>query len=415
VEAYVKALTVQIGIFGRTNVGKSSLINFMTNQKTSIVSEIAGTTTDVVWKQMELNPLGPITLFDTAGIDDTSLLGACRIEKTKRTFDSSDVVILMCEVEKFGDFEIDIIKESEKRKTPCVIVVSKIDLKQPSDAFLKSLKKYTQRILLFSSVSGNRDAFLNSLKKMLLEILPENYIENYLSLRNIVKKDDTVVLVMPIDLGAPRGKIIMPQIQTVRHLLDLHAASYTVQDSEYEIALQNLKEPPVLVITDSQVVKQVSLKTPPNIKLTTFSIIYAADKSDIIEMVKGAAALNSLKDGDKILIAEGCTHHASSDDIGRVKIPKWIKEYSKRNLEVKYVSGQDYPKDLKDYKVIIHCGGCTLNRKGMLARLNKALEAGIPMTNYGIAISVFNGAIEKVLEVFPEALSTYKAALKSAV
>lgn len=409
----MKALTIQIGIFGRTNVGKSSLMNFMTNQKTSIVSEIAGTTTDVVWKQMELNPLGPITLFDTAGIDDTSLLGSERIEKAKRAFDSSDIVILMCEFGKFEDFEENIIKEAEKRKTPCIIVVSKIDLKRPDDTFLKSLKKFTQHILLFSAVTGNRDAFLNSLKRFLLEVLPDNYIENYLSLRKIVKKDDTVVLVMPIDLGAPRGKIIMPQVQMVRHILDLHAASYTVQDTEYEMALQNLKEPPELVITDSQAIKQVSAKTPKNIKLTTFSIIYAADKSDIVEMARGAAALNNLKDGDKVLIAEGCTHHATADDIGKVKLPKWIAEYSKKNVEIKYASGQDYPKDLKDYKVIVHCGGCTLNRKGMLSRLNKALEAGIPMTNYGISISVFNGVIEKVLEVFPEALSVYKTTLKS--
>jgi [FeFe] hydrogenase H-cluster maturation GTPase HydF len=408
----VKALTVQIGIFGRTNVGKSSLMNFMTNQKTSIVSEIAGTTTDVVCKQIELNPLGPITLFDTAGIDDTSLLGVERIEKTKRAFDSSDVVILICESENFGDFERNIIKEAEKRKTPCVIAVSKIDLKQPDKSFLENLKKYTTHILLFSSITGNRDDFLNSFKKVLLEILPENYIENYLSLRNIVKKGDTVILVMPIDLGAPRGKIIMPQVQIVRHLLDLHAASYTVQDTEYEAVLQSLKEPPVLVITDSQAIKQVSAKTPPKIKLTTFSIIYAADKSDIVEMAKGAAALNNLKDGDRVLIAEGCTHHASSDDIGRVKIPKWIREFSKKNLEIKHVSGQDYPEDLKGYKIIIHCGGCTLNRKGMIVRLNKALEAGIPITNYGIAISVFNGVIEKVLEAFPEALSAYNATIQ---
>ncbi|MDR2436501.1 MAG: [FeFe] hydrogenase H-cluster maturation GTPase HydF [Endomicrobium sp.] len=411
----MKSLTIQIGIFGRTNVGKSSLMNFITNQKTSIVSKIAGTTTDVVWKQMELNPLGPVTLFDTAGIDDTSLLGVERIEKTKKTFDSSDVVILMCEFGKFGNFERYIIKEAKKRKAPCIIVVSKIDLKQPDKVFIENLKKYIHHILLFSSVTGNRDDFLNSLKKVLLEILPENYIESYLSLRNIIKKNDTVILIMPIDLGAPRGKIIMPQVQTVRLLLDLHAASYTVQDCEYEIALHNLKTPPALVITDSQVIKQIAAKTPENIKLTTFSIIYAADKSDIVEMARGAAALNNLKDGDKVLIAEGCTHHASSDDIGRVKLPKWIREYSKKDLEIKYVSGQDYPKDLEDYKIIIHCGGCTLNRKGMLSRLNKALETGIPMTNYGIAISVLTGVIEKVLEVFPEALLAYNTVLKSSI
>jgi [FeFe] hydrogenase H-cluster maturation GTPase HydF len=409
----VKALTIQIGIFGRTNVGKSSLMNFITNQQTSIVSNMEGTTTDVVHKQMELNPLGPITLFDTAGVDDKSSLGEARIEKTKRAFDSCDVVLLMCEFNKFGIYEENVVKEANKRNTKVVIVISKTDLQEPGKDFLNKLQTYSKNILQFSNINNNRDIFLNSLKKTLLEILPDNYIENYVSLKNIVKKNDTVILVMPIDLGAPRGKIIMPQVQTVRHILDLHAASYTVQDTEYEMVLQNLKKPPVLVITDSQAIKQVSTKTPKDIKLTTFSIIYAADKSDIVEMARGAAALNNLKDGDKVLIAEGCTHHATVDDIGRVKLPKWIAEYSKKNVEIKYVSGQDYPKDLKDCKVIIHCGGCTLNRKSMLSRLNKALEAGIPMTNYGISISVFNGIIEKVLEVFPEALSVYKTTLKS--
>lgn len=254
--------------------------------------------------------------------------------------------------------------------------------------------------MLFSSVSGNRDDFLNALKKILLEVLPDNYIEKLFGLRNIVKKGDTVVLVMPIDLGAPRGKIIMPQVQTVRHILDLNAASYTVQDSEYEIALQNLKKPPVITITDSQAVKRIAAKTPAGVKLTTFSTIYAADKSDIVEMAKGAAVINNLQDGDKVLISEACTHHASADDIGRIKLPKWIREYSNKSLEIKYVSGQDYPKDVASYKIIIHCGGCTLNRKGMLSRLNKAVETGVPITNYGIAISVIHDVIEKVLEVF---------------
>jgi [FeFe] hydrogenase H-cluster maturation GTPase HydF len=385
-------------------------MNFITNQNTSIVSDIAGTTTDVVCKRMELNPLGPITLFDTAGIDDTSVLGSVRIEKTQKAFDSSDIVLLMCEQGKFDKLEESIIEKADKRKTPCVIVVSKTDLHTIAEEFLEKLKKYTKHIMLFSSITGNRDKFLNALKKILIEVLPDNYIENYLSLRSIVRKGDTVVLVMPIDLGAPLGKIIMPQVQTVRHILNLNAASYIVQDTEYEAALQNLKTLPVIAITDSQVVKMVAAKTPSNIKLTTFSTIYAADKSDIVEMAKGAAVLHNLKNGDKVLISEACTHHATVDDIGRVKLPKWIREYSKKDLEIKYVSGQDYPKDISSYKLIIHCGGCTLNRKGMLARLNKAVEAGISITNYGIAISVFHGVIEKVLEVFPEALSAYKQA-----
>jgi [FeFe] hydrogenase H-cluster maturation GTPase HydF len=411
VEGVMKALTIQIGIFGKTNIGKSSLMNFMTNQDTSIVSSIAGTTTDVVGKQMELNPLGPITLFDTAGTDDTSILGNARVAKTRVALDASDIVLLMCQQERFDKFEEDIVKEACKRKTPCIIVIGKTDLRPVTETFLEKLKKYSKHILLFSSVTGNRDKFLNALKKILIEVLPDNYIENYLSLRNVVKKGDSVVLVMPIDLGAPLGKIIMPQVQTLRHILDLNAASYVVQDTEYKAALQNLKTPPVLVITDSQAVKEVAAKTPSNIKLTTFSIIYAADKSDIVEMAKGAAALYNLKDGDRVLIAEACSHHASADDIGRVKLPKWIRQYSEKNLEINYVSGQDYPKDISSYKIIIHCGGCTLNRKGMLARLNKAIQAGVAITNYGIAISVFHNVVEKVLEVFPEALETYRESL----
>jgi [FeFe] hydrogenase H-cluster maturation GTPase HydF len=409
----VKALTIHIGIFGRTNVGKSSLMNFITNQNISIVSNLSGTTTDAVSKQMELNPLGPITLFDTAGINDTSILGSSRIEKMQKVFDSSDIVILMCEPEKISNFEENIILEAKKRKTPCIIVVGKIDLYKPSETFLEKLKKYTKYIILFSVVTGNRDDFLNSLKKILLEVFPDNYRDSYFSLKNIVKKNDTVILITPIDLGAPRGKIIMPQIQTLRHILDLNATSYVVQDSEYKVALQNLKTPPALVITDSQVVKQMVAKTPTNIKLTTFSIIYAAYKTDIVEMARGAAVLNNLEDSDKVLISEACTHHASRDDIGRVKLPKWIREYSKKDLEIKYVSGQDYPKDITNYKVIIHCGGCTLNRKSMLARLGKAVESGVAITNYGVAISVFCGVIEKVLEVFPEALNVYKHSINS--
>jgi [FeFe] hydrogenase H-cluster maturation GTPase HydF len=404
----MKALSVQIGIFGKTNVGKSSLMNFITNQNTSIVSVAAGTTTDVVQKQMELNPLGPITLFDTAGIDDNTELGNLRVEKTKKAFDCSDIIILMCEAESFDDFEKTIIKEAQKRETPCIIVVGKTDLRSPSGNFIKELKEFSKNILLFSQKDSNRDDFLNALKKILVEELPDNYIENYLSLRNIIKKDDVIVLVIPIDKGAPRGKIIMPQIQTIRHILDLNACSYVVQDSGYATALQNLKVKPKLVITDSQVVKTIAQKTPEDVKLTTFSIIYCADKADIVEMAKGAGVLNKLKDGDKILIAEACTHHASIDDIGRVKLPKWLEEYTKKNLKVKYVSGQDYPQDIEGYRLIIHCGACTLNRKGMLARLNKALSKNVSTTNYGIAISVFSKTIEKTLELFPQALKAYK-------
>ncbi|MCL2334438.1 MAG: [FeFe] hydrogenase H-cluster maturation GTPase HydF [Endomicrobia bacterium] len=406
----MKALTVQIGIFGRTNVGKSSLMNFITGQNTSIVAEIAGTTTDLVYKQMELNPLGPVTLIDTAGIDDKSVLGEARFEKTQKAFDASDIAVLICEAGIFGEFEKDIAAEAEKRKTPLIIVVGKTDLKAPEESFVNQLKSYTKHILNFT-VKDSRDAFLNGLKSVLLETLPENYIENYSPLKNIIKQDDIVVLVVPIDLGAPRGRLIMSQIQTIRNILDLNAAAHIAKNDGYAAAVQKLKIPPALVITDSQVVKEVVSKTAENVKVTTFSTLFSAEKSDIIEMAKGAAKLKSLKKGDRVLIAEACTHHASSDDIGRVKIPKWLKEYAGQDIEFDVSSGQDYPKDLNKYKVIIHCGACTLNRKAMLSRLNKAVEAGVAITNYGIAISVFQGVIEKVLEIFPEALAAYQTAM----
>lgn len=405
----MKALTVHIGIFGKTNSGKSSLMNLITDQQTSIVSEVAGTTTDLVYKQMEVNPLGSITFIDTAGIDDKSLIGGARLEKTQKAMDSSDIIILVCEAGNFDTFEENIISEAKKRDTPVIIAVNKIDIKKPDEDFLKRLKEHSRNIIQLSAIDiKERDAFLNSFKNIIIDILPENYIENYISLRKIIKEDDTIVLVIPIDLGAPRGRLIMPQVQTIRNILDLNACAYAVKDTEYKTALKNLSVSPALVIADSQVVKKIAEKTPDNIKLTTFSTVFSADKADIIEMAKGAAKLKKLKKGDKVLIAEACTHHSSKDDIGRVKIPKWLKEYTGVDLEIDISSGQDYPKDLQKYKAIIHCGACTLNRKAMLARLNKSSEAGIPITNYGIAISVFQGVIEKVLEVFPEALKAYK-------
>ena len=399
----MKALTVQIGIFGRVNSGKSSLMNFITGQKTSIVSSIAGTTTDLVYKQMELNPLGPVTFIDTAGTDDVSGLGKERTERTQKAMDASDIVMLVCQAGIFGAFEENIISAAEKRNTPVIAVINKTDLKRPRKSFTDRLSLYTENILEVSSVElSGRDFFLNGLKKILLDIAPENYIEDYIALRKIIKEGDTAVLVVPIDGGAPRGRLIMPQVQTIRNILDLNAFAYAVKDAGYEKALAGLKKIPSIVITDSQAVKEIAGKTPPNIKLTTFSTLFSADKSDIVEMAKGAAKLKKLQKGDKVLIAEACTHHASKDDIGRVKIPGWLKEYSGHDIAAEVSSGQDYPDDLRGYKLIIHCGACTLNRKAMLSRLDKALEAGAAVTNYGMAISVFQGVIERVLEVFPE-------------
>ena len=403
----MKSLTIQIGIFGRTNTGKSSLMNFITGQNTSIISEIAGTTTDLVYKQMELNPLGPVTFIDTAGLDDNSLLGGARTEKTQKALDACDVIILLCEDGVFGEYEKYIAGEAEKRKTPLIICAGKTDIKPLSGEFREKNQKYSSNFLSFS-VKNDRNEFLNKLKAALTAVLPENFIEDYSSLKQIIKEKDVIVLVAPMDLGAPRGRLIMPQIQTIRSILDLNAEAIIVKNSEYESSLLNLKTAPALVITDSQVVKEIVSKTPDNIKVTTFSTLLSADKSDITEMVKGAAKLKNLRKGDKVLIAEACTHHASSDDIGRKKIPKWLNEYAGQEIEFDISSGQDFPNDLSKYKVIIHCGACTLNRKAMLSRMSKAADAGIAITNYGIAISLFQGVLERILQVFPQALEVYE-------
>lgn len=405
----MKALTLQVGIFGRVNVGKSSLINLITDQNTSIVSHIAGTTTDIVYKQMELNPLGPVTFIDTAGIDDNSNLGKQRAEKTANALEASDIILLVVESDIFGEYEENIIMQAKQTLTPVILVINKTDLKQASLKYLNKLKKISPSILEITSTDfTQRDSFLNNLKKTLLEVLPENFIENFSVIKQILKDKDTAILVVPIDLGAPKGRLIMPQVQIIRSILDINACAYIVKNTEYEEALKNLKNKLQIVITDSQVLKEVSALTPKDIKLTTFSTLFSAEKADIVEMAKGASKIKSLKDGDKVLIAEACTHHSSADDIGKVKIPKWLKEYVKKDIQIDFSQGQAFPANLRDYSLIIHCGACTLNRKAMLSRLNKAVEAGVPITNYGIAISVFQGFIEKVLEIFPDALNAYK-------
>jgi [FeFe] hydrogenase H-cluster maturation GTPase HydF len=402
----MKALTLQIGIFGRTNTGKSSFMNFVTGQGASIVSEIAGTTTDLVYKQMELNPLGPVTFIDTAGLDDTSRLGAARTEKTAKALDCCDIIILMCEAGFFGDFEKNIAAQAKKRETPLIAVIGKSDINKAEEPFKNEMLKITPYILGFS-IKENRDTFLESLKKVLLESVPDSFIENFSALGSVIKSGETAVLAVPIDAGAPRGRLIMPQVQTIRNILDLNASAYIVKNAQYETALANMKNHPAIVITDSQIVKEIVSKTPESIKVTAFSVLFSAEKGDVVEMAKGAAKLKNLKKGDKVLIAEACTHHASADDIGKVKIPKWLKEYAGKDIEIDFACGQDYPQDLGKYKVIIHCGACTLNRKSMLARISKAKDAGIAVTNYGMAISVFQGVIEKVLEVFPQASEAY--------
>ena len=399
-----KSLRLHIGLFGRTNVGKSSFLNMVTGQDVSIISRHPGTTTDVVEKTMELLPVGPVVFLDTAGIDDESVLAEKRIEKTKNVFHRADVVLLILEPNKWTEFESNIAAEANKRNTPLIMVVNKVDSGEPQKEFFEQIKRYSSRTLLVSSVrKGKRDEYVNQFKVALIEAIPDDFLEKPILVGDLLPKKGLVVLIVPIDLEAPKGRIILPQVQTIRDALDHDASAWVVKESEYAHALEKLKTPPDIVICDSQVVDRMVAETPQDIKCTTFSILFARFKSDLVEMARGAVAIESLKSGDKILILEGCTHHAIEDDIGRVKIPRWLKEYTKVDLKIDVFSGRDFPKNIKEYKLIVQCGSCMLNRKESVYRIEQAKAIGVPITNYGVCISYTQGVLERVLEPFKPA------------
>lgn len=404
-----KSLRLQIGIFGRTNVGKSSFLNKVAGQDVSITSPVPGTTTDVVEKVMELLPVGPVVFLDTGGMDDASVLGAKRIERTRKIFDRSDVSILILEADRWTGFEEEVVREAAARKSPLILVVNKSDLKAPSDSFLEVLKQKTSRILVGSSTDlAQRDSFVNLLKQFLLEVCPEDFLTAPAMLGDLMPKGGLAVLIIPIDFEAPKGRIILPQVQAIRDVLDHDSMTLVVKENEYRDALARLKTPPDLVVCDSQVVDRMVSETPVGVKCTTFSILLSRLKGDIVEMTKGAFAIDLLKKGDKILIAESCSHHAIEGDIGRIKIPKWIQKYLGHEVEVAVCAGRDFPTDLKNYKLVIQCGSCMLTRRETLARIQRAKREGVPMTNYGICISYLQRVLERVIEPFSEALAAYR-------
>jgi [FeFe] hydrogenase H-cluster maturation GTPase HydF len=389
-----RALSINIGIFGRVNAGKSTLFNYILDRAVAITSNIPGTTTDAVSKNMELAPLGAVTFTDTAGYDDNSALGAARAEKSANALDMADIIILVTDTIG-AEYDEKILAEAKKRNTPVITVIN-THLGKPAQT--------PKNALLFDNDPLKRDIFLTELKRHIVEVSPVDLLENNNFFNAHLPQGSTVILVTPIDAGAPKGRLIMPQAQTIRALLDADMTTVVVKESGLETAIKSLKNLPALVITDSQAIGVVSKLTPENVPLTTFSVMFAAQKADINALAEGAAVINSLQDGDKVLIAEACTHHASSDDIGRIKLPKWLQEYTGKKLNITVTT--DF-KNIKDYKLIIHCGACTLNRKAMCTRLNEAQAAGVPITNYGIAISLFNKSLERVLSFFPNALKTY--------
>lgn len=393
----LKSMRLHIGIFGKTNVGKSSLLNRITNQDVSIVSNIAGTTTDVVEKTMELLPIGPVNFLDTAGINDSTALSSERIEKTMKIINRTDVAIVVCDYNGIDDYERNLIEKFNELKIPFMIFINKTDEKSPSDSIIKDLKNYTKHILL-SSVKTD-DLIVFKIKELLVKLLPEDFVNSPKIVGDLIPQGSTVILVIPIDKEAPKGRIILPQVQTLRDLLDNNCVSVVVKESELKSAIDNLKIAPSLVVTDSQAFKNVSEIVPENIPLTSFSILFARLKGDLNTFSQGAKSIEKLQDGDRVLILESCTHHAIEDDIGRVKIPNLLRKKTGKNLIIDNIAGHDFP-DISKYKLIIHCGACMTNRREVLSRILLASENNVPITNYGICISYCLGILPRALKIF---------------
>ena len=386
----LKSMRLHIGIFGKTNVGKSSLLNKISNQSVSIVSDVAGTTTDVVEKSMELLPMGPVTFLDTAGLDDKTDLAEKRIEKTMKIVNRCDVAVVVCDYNGIDDYEKNLIEKFEELKIPYLIVVNKSDVKE--------IKLSGYENILYTSTVSDKDIVFK-FKEALVRLLPDDFVNTPKIAGDLVPEKSTVILVVPIDKEAPKGRLILPQVQTIRDLLDSNCMPYVVKETELKDALDNLKTPPALVITDSQAFKKVAEIVPENIPLTSFSILFARLKGDLKEFVNGAEAIANLNDGDRVLILESCSHHAIDDDIGRVKIPNLLRQKTGKDLKIEHYSGHDFP-DITPYKLIIHCGACMTNRREVLSRILIANNKNIPITNYGIVISYCLGILPRAVKVF---------------
>lgn len=402
-----KSLRLHIAFFGRRNVGKSSLLNALTHQQVSIVSPVAGTTTDPVEKPMELQPLGPVLFIDTAGIDDTGELGALRVQKTRQVLERTDVAVLVTEAGKWANFEDEILAELTARKTPTAVVFNKTDAAQPDAAL--AAKFAEQKIATVETSAANGDGILD-LREALLAAAPADFIDNPAILGDLVDPGEMAVLVVPIDKEAPKGRLILPQVQAIRDLLDSDAYCLVTKERELRSALDRLKAPPKLVVTDSQAFLKVAADTPREVPMTSFSILMSRFKGDLLAQVQGALAIENLRAGDRVLIAEACSHHPIGEDIGRVKIPRWLTQYTGVKLNFENMQGRDFPKDLADYKLVIHCGACMWNRREMLSRILKCQQAGVPITNYGLTIAYSLGIFERALQPFPAALEFYRNA-----
>jgi [FeFe] hydrogenase H-cluster maturation GTPase HydF len=410
-----RGMRLHIAFFGRRNVGKSSLLNAITRQDVSIVSEQAGTTTDPVEKPMELLPLGPVLFIDTAGLDDVGALGELRARRTMQVFDRTDLGVIVSDAGEWGEFEEQIAGELRRREIPALAVFNKTDTLagRPAVPAAAAASLAEAKIKTVAVSALQREGILD-LREALLQNAPEHFIENPAILSDLVGPDGLAVLVVPVDKEAPRGRLILPQVQSIRDLLDADAMALVVKERELRTALARLKQPPKLVVTDSQAFLKVAADTPLDVPMTSFSILFARFKGDLTAQVEGALALEDLRPGDRILISEACSHHPIADDIGRVKIPRWLNQYVGGKLEVDTVQGHDFPADVSGYNMVIHCGACTFNRRAMLTRILRCKQAGVPITNYGLAIAYSLGIFERALRPFPAALDIVRAAGLSA-
>ena len=394
---------VHIGFFGRRNAGKSSIVNKVTGQELAVVSDVKGTTTDPVSKAMELLPMGPVVIIDTPGIDDEGYLGELRVLKAKQVLNRVDVAVLIVDA-TVGKTSVDeeLIRIFKEKEIPYLVVYNKADLLKTKDGNQFSsenkLNQNAEQSIYASAVTGQN---IYELKERIASLA----VTDELKLRlvgDLLEPSDFAILVVPIDKAAPKGRLILPQQQTIRDVLEAGAAAIVIKEDELSNTLEILGKKPKLVITDSQVFAKVSKETPEDIWLTSFSILFARFKGNLKTAVAGAAAIDRLKDGDKILISEGCTHHRQCDDIGTVKLPRWIRNYTGKELEFEYSSGRDFPEDVTKYSLIVHCGGCMLNEREMRYRQKCALDQEIPITNYGIAIAYMQGILKRCVEMFPD-------------
>ncbi len=381
---------VHIGFFGLRNAGKSSLVNAVTGQSLAVVSNVKGTTTDPVKKAMELLPIGPVVIIDTPGIDDEGTLGELRVQKAKEILAKTDIAVLVHDAgEILTEAENELISIFGERKIPFIIAHNKCDT-------VEAATENKENEIYVSALTGEN---IHALKELMAKIAKDTASEKFI-VSDLINEYDTVLLVIPIDKAAPKGRLILPQQMTLRDILDKGAIPLCCRDSELTATLDKLKDPPALVITDSQVFGKVSKTLPESVPLTSFSILMARYKGDLPSLLKGADALSLLKDGDKVLISEGCTHHRQCNDIGTVKMPKWIEDYSGARPEFSFTSGGEFPEDLTPYKLVVHCGGCMLNEKEMQSRTERCLSQNVPIVNYGMAIAKMNGILERSIKVF---------------